>query len=276
MPGALDFATEDYMHAEKKSESVLDYGDRGQVVVVHDAGALADIAATLIAKTAVKALDESRQAYIALSGGSTPKAMGALLANPPFLTEVNWDALAFFWGDERWVPLSSPDSNAGEAKRTFLDAVPVLPENVIPFDTEDATPAESAAQLEAIIRDLVPGKPIPEFDLILLGMGDDGHTASLFPGTDAVQEHHKLVLAHDVEKLKSTRLTFSPALINAAKHVVFLVSGASKAEILAEVLDGGIDVDRLPSQVIRPTKGTLTWMVDRAAAAELERYDENA
>jgi 6-phosphogluconolactonase len=267
---------ENTMHAEKKSEVVLDYGDRGQVVVVRDANALADVAATLIAKTSVKAVDESRQVYIALSGGSTPKAMGALLAQPPFVSEVHWDRLTFFWGDERWVPISSPDSNAGEANRTFLDAVPVLPENVVPFDTEDVTPAESATKLEAIIRDLVPGKPVPEFDLILLGMGDDGHTASLFPGTDAIQEHHKLVIAHEVEKLKSTRLTFTPALINAAKHVVFLVSGAAKAEVLAEVLDGGIDVDRLPSQVIRPANGTLTWMVDRDAAAELERYDENA
>ena len=261
------------MTAEKKSETVLDYGERGQVVVVHDANALADVAANLIAKTSIKAADESRQAYIALSGGSTPKAMGALLASPAFNTQVQWNNLTFFWGDERWVPLESPESNAGEATRGYLDAVGVLPENIVPFDTESVTPEESASSMEAIIRDLVPGDPIPQFDLILLGMGDDGHTASLFPGTDAIQEAHKLVLSHFVEKLDSTRLTFTPALINAAKHVVFLASGSGKAETLADVLDGGIDVDRLPSQVIRPTHGSLTWMVDQSAAAELERLN---
>jgi 6-phosphogluconolactonase len=261
------------MHAEKKSDEVVDYGERGQVVVTHDAAALADVAATLIAKTTVKAVDEHRQVFIALSGGSTPKAMGALLAKPPFLTDVHWDAVTFFWSDERWVPLASPESNAGEAKRGFLDQSPIPPEQLIPFDTESGDPETAAAAMEEKITSLVPGSPIPQFDLIILGLGDDGHTASLFPDTAAIQERHKLVVAHYVEKLEAHRLTFTPALINAAKHVVFLVSGEGKAKILADVLDGGIDVDRLPAQVIRPTDGSLTWMVDRAAAAELERLD---
>jgi 6-phosphogluconolactonase len=263
------------MGAEKKSETVLDYEDRGQVAVAEDADALADMAATLISKTAVHALDESRQALIALSGGSTPKRMGQLLARPPFASDVHWDRLVFFWGDERWVPLSSSDSNAGEAKRTFLDTVGVSSDQVIPFETESGDPATSATSMERTIRERVPGTPIPHFDLILLGMGDDGHTASLFPGTNAIQEHEHLVVSHFVEKLGADRLTFTPALINAAKHVVMLVSGSAKASILHEVLDGGIDVDRLPSQVVRPVDGTLTWMVDRAAAAELERNDLN-
>lgn len=263
------------MSAGKRSEIVLDYEERGQVAVVHDAEALADVAAALIAKTSIKAEDESRQAFIALSGGSTPKLTGALLAKPPYVSEVHWDRLVIFWGDERWVPLSNSNSNAGDAKRTFLDRVPIPANQVIPFDTEAMTPEEATTNLEQEIRSRVPGSLVPEFDLIVLGMGDDGHTASLFPGTDAIQEHHKLVLAHHVEKLDSTRLTFTPALINAAKHVVFLVSGAGKASTLHEVLDGGIDVDRLPAQVIRPVDGSLTWMVDRAAAAELERLGDN-
>jgi 6-phosphogluconolactonase len=261
------------MHAEKKSEEVVDYGERGQVVVTHNAAALADVAATLIAKTTVKAVDEHRQVFIALSGGSTPKAMGSLLVQPPYVTDVHWDTVTFFWGDERWVPLSSPESNAGEAKRGFLDQVPIPPQQVIPFDTESRDPESAAAAMEEKIRSLVPGSPTPRFDLIILGLGDDGHTASLFPDTAAIQEHNRLVTAHYVEKLEAHRLTFTPALINAAKHVVFLVSGAGKAKVLADVLDGGIDVDRLP--VIRPTDGTLTWMVDQAAAAELERLDAN-
>jgi len=261
------------MRAEKKSETVLDYEERGQVTVANDSEALADMAATLIAKTAVHAKDESRVAYVALSGGSTPKRMGQLLASAPFASEVHWDRLVFFWGDERWVPLSSPESNAGEAKRTFLDLVPVPAGQVHPFDTSLDNPAAAASNMADLIRETVPGSPVPRFDLILLGMGDDGHTASLFPGTEAIQEQESLVIAHYIEKLDAERLTFTPALINAAKHVVFLVGGAGKAATLHHVLDGGIDVDRLPSQVIRPVDGTLTWMVDRAAAAELERND---
>jgi 6-phosphogluconolactonase len=261
------------MTAEKKSETVLDYEERGQVAIAPDGDGLADMAATLIAKTAVHARDESRKAYIALSGGSTPKRMGQLLASAPFAGEVDWDRLVFFWGDERWVPLSSPESNAGEAKRTFLDTVNVPDSQVHPFDTSLNEPAAAASRMSELIRQTVPGNPVPQFDLILLGMGDDGHTASLFPGTDAIQEQQELVVSHYVEKLDAERLTFTPALINAAKHVVFLVGGAGKARRLHEVLDGNIDVDRLPSQVIRPTHGTLTWMIDRAAAAELERND---
>ena len=263
------------MGAEKKSEDVLDYGERGQVVIVEYPAALADVAATLIQKTSVKAVDENRKVAIALSGGSTPKAMGALLASPAFANDVHWNAINVFWGDERWVPESSPESNAGEAKRAFLNQVAIPQDQVFAFNTSAEAPHGAAVEMEEIIRAQVPGDPIPRFDLIILGMGDDGHTASLFPGTEAIQEHHKLVVAHHVEKLDADRLTFTPALINAAKHVVFLVSGAGKANVLAEVLDGGIDVDRLPSQVIRPTGGTLTWMVDEAAAAELERYDAN-
>lgn len=261
------------MKAEKKSESTLDYGERGQVAIAADGEALADMAATLITKTAVHARDESRKAYIALSGGSTPKRMGQLLANAPFADQVDWDYLVFFWGDERWVPLSSPESNAGEAQRTFLNTVSIPAEQIHPFDTTLNNPATTASQMSDLIRKTVPGAPVPRFDLILLGMGDDGHTASLFPGTDAIQEHEALVVSHYVEKLDAERLTFTPALINAAKHVVFLVGGAGKASTLNKVLDGGIDVDRLPSQVIRPADGTLTWMIDRAAAAELERND---
>lgn len=250
----------------------LDYGDRGHVIVTTDSSAMAQRAADLILTHSVQARDQNRIASIALSGGSTPKAMGKLLATEPLRSQVAWNHLRVFWGDERWVPLSDPESNAGEARRGYLDAVAIPADNVIPFKTEDVTPEESAASLESIIRTHVPGDPTPQFDLIILGMGDDGHTASLFPDTEAIQEHHDLVVSHLIEKLSSIRLTFTPVLINAAKNVVFLVGGAGKAGMLEQVLDGGIDVDRLPSQIVRPNNGTLTWIVDRAAAAELERY----
>jgi 6-phosphogluconolactonase len=250
--------------------NVLDYGERGQVVVLDSAEVLAEVAADLVAKTSIKAADEDRMAYIALSGGSTPKAMGKILAGPKG-AEVKWDHITFFWGDERWVPLDDPESNAGEAKRAFIDASPIPESQVMPFKTAGIDPFGAASDMERRIHEIVPGEPIPRFDLILLGMGDDGHTASLFPGSDAINEHESLVVAHRVEKLDALRLTFTPALINAAKHVAFLVSGSGKAATLSDVLDGGIDVDRLPSQVVRPTDGTLTWLVDAAAAADLER-----
>ncbi|MEJ7838246.1 MAG: 6-phosphogluconolactonase [Thermomicrobiales bacterium] len=250
----------------------LDYGDRGHVIVTTDSSAMAQRAADLILSHSIQARDQNRIASIALSGGSTPKAMGELLATEPLRSEVAWNHLRIFWGDERWVPLSDPESNAGEARRGYLDAVTIPTENVIPFETEHLTPKESASKLESMIRMHLSGDPTPRFDLILLGMGGDGHTASLFPDTEAIQEHHDLVVSHLIEKLSSIRLTFTPALINAAKNVVFLVGGTGKADMLEQVLDGGIDVDRLPSQVVRPTNGTLTWIVDRAAAAELERF----
>jgi 6-phosphogluconolactonase len=248
----------------------LDYGERGRVLLLDDAEALAIEAAERLIKAATEAVERSNQAIVALSGGSTPKRMGDLLAGSGFRERMPWGRTHFFWGDERWVPLSSPESNAGEAKRAFLDAMPVPADHVHPFATEGVTPEESAAAYERLVREIVPGDPIPRFDLVLLGMGDDGHTASLFPGTDAIHERERLVVAHHVPKLNATRLTMTPPLLNAARGVIFLVAGAGKAARLAEVLEGPVDVGRLPSQVIRPA-GELIWLVDRAAAAGLSR-----
>jgi 6-phosphogluconolactonase len=254
----------------------IDYGDRGRVVVVEDAAALAQEAAQAFIEAVAEAVLNRGGAAVALSGGSTPKAMGSLLAKPEFSSRVPWDQVNVFWGDERWVPLYSLESNAGEALRVFLNRVGAPEERVHPFATEDVTPDESAAAYEALIKSSVLSgeSGIPVFDLILLGMGDDGHTASLFPGTSAVREAERLVVAHNVPKLNATRLTFTPPLINAARSVVFLAAGAGKAERLAEVLDGDIDLDRLPSQVVRPANGPI-WLVDRAAITKLARQPES-
>lgn len=252
----------------------LDYGDRGQVLVVRDGEALASTAANLVKATIGRQSARGRHALVALSGGSTPKRMGQLFAAPPLRDSVDWSNVEFFWGDERWVPLSSTESNAGEAKRGFLDHVPIPESQVHPFQTEGMSPGESAAAMEESIRRL--GKAdVPRFDLVLLGMGDDGHTASLFPGTDAIHERHKLVVSHFVPRLDSTRLTFTPMLINTAKRVAFLVGGDGKAEMLHSVLDGPVDVSVFPSQVVRPIGGNLTWIVDEAAAAQLDRKSTN-
>ena len=249
----------------------LDYGDRGSVVVVPDGDALANMAANLLLTSAEEATAAGHRALIALSGGSTPKKMGELLAMAPLIERIPWDNLEIFWGDERWVPLADPESNAGEAIRGFLDQAPIDPEHIHPFATEGISPEDSAAAMERTVRDLQGNADVPRFDLILLGMGDDGHTASLFPGTAAVHETGRLVVSHHVDKLDTTRLTFTPRLLNAALKVAFLVGGEGKAEMLAKVLDGPVDVDTMPSQAIHPASGHLTWIVDEAAASQLAR-----
>lgn len=253
---------------------MLDYGERGTVIVVPDSEELAELAAETFITVSSEAAAESRQALIALSGGSTPKKMGELLSTPTYTNRVHWDTLQVFWGDERWVPVADPQSNAGEAIRGFLANAPIPDENVHPWETEsDVDPSVAAERYERLILQIsgVQGS-VPAFDLIFLGMGDDGHTLSLFPGTEAVNDGTSLTIAHHVPKLEADRVTFGKALANAARKVVFLVGGASKAETLARVLEGPIEPDTLPSQVIRPENGTLLWLVDEAAAANLEKF----
>ena len=249
-----------------------DYGERGRVVVVRDAEELARAAAETFARAMSEAIAARGRGTVALSGGSTPKRMGELLAAPPFREQVPWGDLEVFWGDERWVPLESKESNAGEAKRILLDRVPASPARINPVPTPDlvADPHVAAEMYEAQLR-LVFGTvdSVPAFDLLLLGMGDDGHTASLFPGTSPIHEQRRLAVAHRVPKLDAERLTLTPPVLNAGREVVFLVGGAGKAATLKRVLEGPENVDELPSQVVRPTSGTLTWLVDEAAAADL-------
>jgi 6-phosphogluconolactonase len=250
--------------------TTIDYGERGTVLVVPDADAMAVAAAQSLISASETAAAQTRRALVALSGGSTPKRMGQLLAEEPSRDRVRWEHLELFWGDERWVPLDSPESNAGEAKRGFLDHVPIPPDQVHAWDTT-GDPESSAAAYVDTTRSVMQRNNTGAFDLILLGMGDDGHTASLFPGTSAIHEAQRLAVGHEVPKLAATRLTFTPVLINAASKVIFLVGGSGKADMLHLVLDGPIDPDTHPSQVVRPASGDLEWLVDAAAAARLER-----
>lgn len=250
----------------------IDLNERGRVLIVQDGDALARRAAEEIIAASNLAKGESRAALVALSGGSTPKKMGELLATPAYSERVAWDHLQLFWGDERFVPLASEESNAGEALRAFIDAAPIHPDDVHTWDTCDGiTPEESARKYGEAIRDVADSATdVPAFDLVLLGMGGDGHTLSLFPGTAAIHNNEDIVVAHRVEKLDADRVTFTPLLANAARKVVFLVGGGDKADMLKQVLEGEIDVDTLPSQVIRP-QGELIWLVDEAAASKLEK-----
>jgi 6-phosphogluconolactonase len=178
----------------------------------------------------------------------------------------------FFWGDERAVPPDHRDSNYGMAREVLLDPLAIARERIhrIEAEQDDLDKAALAYETEiARVFRISPGDPPPAFDLVLLGMGKDGHTASLFTGTDAGVEPRRWVVVNDAPMASGKRVTMTPRILNAARHVLFLVAGAEKAETLARVLTGVRDPRHLPSQSIQPTSGTLMWFVDRAAAAKL-------
>jgi 6-phosphogluconolactonase len=259
------------MFTHEMIEHQIDYGPRGEVHIVRDPETLARRAAALTLEISEDAARERGAAYVALSGGSTPKRMGELLAEPDAHRHPVWSAMHIFWGDERWAPLESDESNAGIAMRTFLERVDVPPDQVYPMPTHLDDPHDAAQVYEGLVNDVVPVEEgVPEFDLVFLGMGDDGHTASLFPHTPAIHEEERLVVANFVPKLDTMRLTMTPPAINAGRNVIFLVAGAGKAEKLAAVLEGPDRPAELPSQIIRPASGKLIWLVDQAAASALE------
>jgi 6-phosphogluconolactonase len=214
---------------------------------------------------------EGRECFLALAGGSTPRGLYRLLVNEPYRSQLSWQCLRVFWGDERTVPPDHQESNFRMAEETLLSHVPVPSTQVFRIEGE-LPPEKAAARYESVLQKqfkLSPGE-VPSFDLILLGMGSDGHTASLFPGSPAVAESHALVAAPWVEKLSTHRVTLTPPVLNAAKHVLFLVSGHDKAAALQAVLEGPENPVRYPAQVINPTKGHLLWLINQDAAGLLQ------
>ena len=251
---------------------VIDYGARGQVTVNKSASDIAFLAVEEIAVAFLRASSQKRHVRIALSGGSTPKQMYEVIKTPRFRHRLDWSQVHLFWGDERWVPIEDEASNAGEALRGFIEDLEISEGRYHPWPTHLEDPDDAASAYEMSLRIVTDAlTSTPELDLVFLGMGDDGHTASVFPGSDAIHEQERLAVAHHVPKLDATRLTMTPHLINNAREILFLVTGAAKAEMLHKVLDGPIDVDTIPSQAIRPTHGRLRWFVDEAAAAQLEK-----
>ncbi len=227
-------------------------------------------AAEEVVGAATDAVAQRGRFTIALSGGSTPKGLFNLLATNA-LTVLPWERMFFFWGDERHVPPTDPDSNYRMAQETMLSKVPVPPGNVFRMAAENPDAEAVAEDYEKTLRkffQLDPGQ-IPVFDLILLGMGPDGHTASLFPGTTGLQEKSRLVIANWVEKMKTSRLTFTLPVLNAARCAAFLVSGTDKAAVLRTVLEEDVPAEQYPAKLVRPTDGKLIWLIDRAAASEL-------
>jgi 6-phosphogluconolactonase len=227
-------------------------------------------AAEEVVHAANEAVAQRGRFTIALAGGSTPKSLYNLVATNA-RTTLPWDRMFFFWGDERHVPPTDPESNYRMAEEAMLSKVPVPPGNVFRIQTENPEAAAAAEDYEKAIRKffgLEPGQ-FPRFDLILLGMGPDGHTASLFPGTTALQEKSRLVVANWVEKMKTHRITLTLPVLNAARCVTFLVSGTDKAPALKSVLEENVLAEQYPAKLIKPSDGKLIWLIDRAAASQL-------
>jgi 6-phosphogluconolactonase len=228
-------------------------------------------AAEEVVRIAKESVTAEGRFTIALSGGSTPKSLYNLLATNA-KTEMPWDRTYFFWGDERHVPPDDPESNYRMAKEAMLSKVPVAAANVFRFEAENPDASAAALAYEKTLQKFfsLEGGQVPKFDLILLGIGPDGHTASLFPGTAALQEKSRLVVSNWVAKFNTDRLTFTLPVLNAAHNVMFLVSGTDKAPALQAILEGDAPGEQYPAKLVKPTDGKLIWMVDRAAASGLK------
>ncbi len=227
-------------------------------------------AAEEVVRAATEAVAQRGRFTIALSGGSTPRNLYTLIAANAG-SSLPWEKMFFFWSDERHVLPTDPDSNYRMADETLLSKVPIPPANIFRVPAENPDAAAAAEIYERTLQKFfeVGAGEVPRFDLILLGMGPDGHTASLFPESAALQDQSRLVVANWVEKMKTSRITFTLPLLNAARCVAFLVSGIDKAAVLREVLEGKTPGEKYPSKLVRPSDGKLIWFVDRAAASEL-------
>ena len=247
-----------------------------KIEVAESAEALSRAAAERFVRSTTAAVRARGRCSVALSGGSTPRSVYRVLAYEPYRSQVRWDKIEFFWGDERHVPEDHAESNYRMAAETLLSRVPVHPEHIYRVHGEIADAGRAAQEYEDQIRvSFGGGDTTPRFDLVLLGLGTDGHTASLFPGTPALAERRRLCVENWVSALNTHRITMTLPVFNAAREVVFIVSGVEKAPIVREVLPdratpgaGATHASPLPAQLVQPNDGDVWWMLDRAAAGE--------
>jgi 6-phosphogluconolactonase len=241
-----------------------------EVKVLKDLSEINRAAADIFVAAAQKAISEKGQFTVALTGGSSPVELHKMLAQEPNSGQVDWEKCFVFWGDERWVPLDDERSNARMAFKTLLNHVPVPKEQIFPMWSEEKTPEEYAAEYEKQLQLVLGERGV--FDLIFLGMGDDGHTASLFPRTEVLKEDAAWVKAYYLDPQQMYRITLTAPLINRAKEIVFLVNGEKKAPALREVLGGERNPTQYPAQLISPKDGAVSWLVDQTAASKLENF----
>jgi len=242
-----------------------------QIAIFPDTNTLSQQAAQYIVRLASEAIVTRGRFTIALSGGSTPKILYGLLGTEPYRDQINWASVEIFWSDERCVPPDSADSNYALAQEVLLSKIPIPANQVhrMPADQPDREAASREYTSE--MQRTFGTNGIPSFDLLQLGMGPEGHTASLFPHQESLHEQQRLVIPVIVPKPPPPRLTFTPPLLNAARHVLFLVTGSEKAEAIQAVLEGPDQPEEYPAQIVRPPKGEVVWMLDTGAAAKLTK-----
>ena len=239
------------------------------ITIYPDSEHLVDGSADFIAGLAARAVAERGRFAIALSGGSTPRPIYARLATGAYAERIDWPRVHIFFGDERCVPPDDSRSNYRMAREALLDHVPLPPGNIHRIRGED-DPAQAALAYAQEVQRLFRSASAPAFDLICLGMGENGHTASLFPGAAALRERVRWVVPQYVEVMTTWRVTFTTVLINAARHIAFFAAGTGKADVLWRVHAGPYQPDVLPSQLIQPDHGQLHWLVDAAAGAKVQ------
>ncbi len=243
-----------------------------EIRVLADGAALAKRAAQEFVRAATSAVGEKGSFNVALAGGSTPKALYGLLVNDPTLrSQLPWDKIHLFFGDERHVAPDQPDSNFRMATEAMISQSPLKPEQVTRIKGEYADAETAALEYEKALREYFKLKDgeYPRFDLVLAGMGNEGHTLSLFPGTKALHADGRLVVRNWIGKLCTDRITLTgPAASNAAQ-IMFMVTGADKAPALKSVLEGPFEPEQLPAQLLQPKNGKLLWLVDTAAGSML-------
>lgn len=241
------------------------------ITIYPDADTLSQAAAQYVVQAANEAIAAHGRFTLALSGGSTPKKLYSLLANEPYRAQVDWTKVEVFWGDERNVAADDPESNYHMAMETLLSKVPIPADHIHRVPADEADRDAASLRYTEEMRRVFGTNGTPAFDLIQLGMGPEGHTASLFPHQDSLKEVERLVMPVTVPKPPPPRLTFTPPLLNAAQRIQFLVTGKEKAEALHAVLEGTYQPEEYPAQIVRPTHGEVLWMLDTAAASLLKK-----
>jgi 6-phosphogluconolactonase len=242
-----------------------------------DQKALYLAAAEQVCRVGELAIETTGRFSLVLSGGTTPRPLYELLAAPPFSANLDWSKVEFFWGDERVVAPDDPKSNFRMAREAMLDKLKIPAAHIHRIRAEEPDLDRAARayeeEIERVLGEVAGvGRRPPHFNLFLLGMGPDGHTASIFPGTEALEETERWVIPVDVPSLGVKRITMTPRLINSAHFIMFMVTGSTKADVVADVLQGPRDPRRCPAQLIHPLTGEVMWFADRDASAKLVQH----
>lgn len=238
------------------------------IQIYPDFEALSRAAAELLVEQARQAIAARGRFSVALSGGHTPKRSYEILAQPPYRDQVDWSKVHVFWGDERCVPSSDPRSNERMARQALLNHVPIPAAQIYAMGGS-GSPQELADRYEAVLKAYFAGQP-PRLDLVYLGLGDNGHTLSLFPGTPVLEERQRWVSAVHVAEQDMYRVTMTAPFANQANVLAFVVSGTDKAAVVKQILEGSSNAPRLPARLIQPVNGELRWLLDRDASSQLK------